>query len=319
MRERATDTVSPQRVMAKLPSIELYESANRQAGWDCDLIQMSAGPLDARFFHTSSDDIYFVTESFNQQLRLRFSPPAGMIGLVIPVAVGGASKLFGHDLSSDDLITFGVESELDFMSARSAGDLCLFMPERRFRDLAERLQPGGTNILRRGEGRLKRCTKGALASLWRDANETLLGSGSLATEAELLPNLAAALVLLHTDIGEDVFSSRLHVHWSVERAKDYIHGHLASTIRLEDVCHHAGMGMRSLQYHFARQYQITPTRYILQHRMNLARRRLAKACPAETTVTQVALDCGLNHLGRFSTQYRQLFAESPNRTLSRES
>ena len=316
MRERATDTTSSQRVMAKLPAIELYESANRQAGWDCDLVQMSTGPLDARFFHTSSDDIYFVTESFNQQLRLRFSPPAGMVGLAIPVAVGGASKLFGHDLSPDDLITFGVESELDFMSARSAGDLCLFMPEQRFRDLTERLQPGGTKILKRGEGRLKRCTKGALASLWREANETLSGSASLAAEAELLPNLAAALVLLLADSQEDVFSSQLHVHRGVERAKDYIHSRLASTIRLEDVCRHAGMGMRSLQYHFAHQYQITPTRYILQHRMNLARRRLATACPAETTVTQVALGCGLNHLGRFSTQYRQLFAEPAHKTLS---
>lgn len=316
MREQATDAERPQRMGAILPAVELYESTNREAGWDCDLTQMSTGPLDARFFHTSSDEINFVTESFNQQLHLRYSPPAGMVSFAIPVATDGDSKLFGHKLYPDDLISFGVESELDFLSARRTDSLSVFMPEKRFQELAERLQPDGTKILQRGEGSVKQCTKGALASLWREANEMLLGNTSAAVEAELLPNLAAALVLLASDNKGEVFSSRVHVHRSLERAKDYIHSHLASAIRLEDVCRYAGLGMRSLQYHFAHQYQTTPTRYILWHRMNLARRRLVAACPAETTVTRVALECGLTHLGRFSTRYRLIFAESPHKTLA---
>lgn len=207
MREQAADAGPSQRMGAILPAVELYESTNREAGWDCDLTQMSTGPLEARFFYTSSDEINFVTESFNQQLHLRYAPPPGMVSFAIPVATEGYSRLFGHQLNPDDLITFGVEAELDFLSAHRTDSLALFMPEKRFQELTERLQPAGSKILQRGKGSVKQCAKGALASLWREANEMLSGNASAAVEAELLPNLAAALVLLATD-NQGRFSTR---------------------------------------------------------------------------------------------------------------
>ncbi len=36
-----------------------------------------------------------------------------------------------------------------------------------------------------------------------------------------------------------------------------------------------------------------------------------------TTVTMVALDCGLAHLGRFSQEYSRKFGEAPSETLRR--
>ena len=49
--------------------------------------------------------------------------------------------------------------------------------------------------------------------------------------------------------------------------------------------------------------------------MELARARLGSG--AATAVTEVALACGFEHLGRFSTRYRDRFGESPSETLRR--
>ena len=37
---------------------------------------------------------------------------------------------------------------------------------------------------------------------------------------------------------------------------------------------------------------------------------------SELSVTEAAYFCGFNHLGRFATEYRQLFGESPGQTLN---
>ena len=51
---------------------------------------------------------------------------------------------------------------------------------------------------------------------------------------------------------------------------------------------------------------------------HLARRALAHADPAKTTVTNVATGYGFWELGRFSVAYRKLFGEAPSTTLHRE-
>lgn len=78
----------------------------------------------------------------------------------------------------------------------------------------------------------------------------------------------------------------------------------------------AGVSVRSVQIAFRRAYGITPSAALLACRLRHARLLLRSAGPA-TSVTQVALDCGFYHLGRFSLQYKRAFAESPSATLRR--
>jgi hypothetical protein len=44
-------------------------------------------------------------------------------------------------------------------------------------------------------------------------------------------------------------------------------------------------------------------------------RRLRRSDPSSGTVTDVAVDLGVRHFGRFSGQYGQLFGEYPSETL----
>lgn len=57
--------------------------------------------------------------------------------------------------------------------------------------------------------------------------------------------------------------------------------------------------------------------YLWLRRMNMARRALARADIAQSTVTAIATEHGFDELGRFSVQYRKLFGEPPSQTLRR--
>ena len=57
---------------------------------------------------------------------------------------------------------------------------------------------------------------------------------------------------------------------------------------------------------------------MLLRRVRLARARADLEAPGRnTSVTNVAYDCGFSHLGRFAQEYARRFGESPSETLRR--
>lgn len=78
----------------------------------------------------------------------------------------------------------------------------------------------------------------------------------------------------------------------------------------------AGISLRTLEEAFADVFGCTPTAYSRQLRLELVHRRLARATRAETTVTQVAMEFGFTHLGRFAGAYRESYGVNPSETLA---
>ena len=78
----------------------------------------------------------------------------------------------------------------------------------------------------------------------------------------------------------------------------------------------AGVKRRTLEKHFRRFLCRTPVEVRRDLRLERARRDLLRA-QSGVTVTEIALHCGFNHLGRFAALYRAHFGESPSATLGR--
>ena len=66
---------------------------------------------------------------------------------------------------------------------------------------------------------------------------------------------------------------------------------------------------------FDERYGTSPARLLRTWGLAQARERLLKADPRATTVLDVANGLGFHHAGRFASRYRQMFGESPSRTL----
>jgi transcriptional regulator GlxA family with amidase domain len=102
----------------------------------------------------------------------------------------------------------------------------------------------------------------------------------------------------------------------VKYAIQYMEANLEAPITLDDILEVAGVPGRTLFKHFHDWRGISPMRYLRNARFRQAREALRRAGP-EATVTEIAMNCGFAHMGRFSVEYRKRFGESPSETLRR--
>jgi transcriptional regulator GlxA family with amidase domain len=100
-------------------------------------------------------------------------------------------------------------------------------------------------------------------------------------------------------------------------AQEFIEERYRESFRIEDLCRETQVGVRTLQRCFREYFGITITMYLETVRLDGARRGLLAAEPEGHSVTEIAMNHGFKHLGRFSTRYRERFGESPKQTLRR--
>jgi AraC family ethanolamine operon transcriptional activator len=84
-----------------------------------------------------------------------------------------------------------------------------------------------------------------------------------------------------------------------------------------ELCLVAHVCERRLRDAFTEVYGITPNRFFRTWALNDARLRLVNADPSGDTVTRIAADLGIGHVGRFAARYKSVYQESPSETLAR--
>ncbi|WP_460141418.1 AraC family transcriptional regulator [Pseudomonas sp. S2_E01] len=98
---------------------------------------------------------------------------------------------------------------------------------------------------------------------------------------------------------------------------DYIASHLKHDLDSEDLARQAHMSVRSLYGLFERNAATTPKNYIRRKRLERIHACLSDPTCHVRSVTEVAMDYGFLHLGRFADSYRKQFGELPSDTLKR--
>lgn len=170
-----------------------------------------------------------------------------------------------------------------------------------------------------------RADRGAGAVLYRqiryliqdlDAEDTLLDVPAAASRAA---DLVAELMLecfRAAAIEDSAWEATAASMRQVERAEAMIHAQAHGPISVPEIAASVGVGTRALQLAFRRHRGVTPSAFIAACRLEAIRARLL-AAPRGVSVTTVALECGVTHLGRFAMQYRKRFGELPSVTLAR--
>jgi len=103
----------------------------------------------------------------------------------------------------------------------------------------------------------------------------------------------------------------------VRRALDYLHGHAADPITVQDIAAAVPISVRGLQYAFTRELGETPRGVLRRVRLDGARADLLSASAEFTTVREIAIRWGFAHATRFATSYEATFGEAPSETLRR--
>ncbi|MGI5520273.1 AraC family transcriptional regulator [Micromonospora sp. CA-259024] len=129
--------------------------------------------------------------------------------------------------------------------------------------------------------------------------------------------LIGKLLLAHQHTHSDQLTEPAHHRAPgrlVRRACALISDHHGEALTVGDVAEALGVSVRTLQECFRRELRTTPTVYLRACRLDAVHRALRAAGPG-VSVTTVALNHGFVHLGRFASDYRARFGESPSTTL----
>lgn len=102
----------------------------------------------------------------------------------------------------------------------------------------------------------------------------------------------------------------------VNKALELLRADPARGGSVDELAAACGVGRRTLEKHFRRFLGRTLVEVRQDLRLERARHELLRA-PTGAAVTEIALRCGFNHLGRFAALYRARYSESPSATLRR--
>jgi AraC-like DNA-binding protein len=103
----------------------------------------------------------------------------------------------------------------------------------------------------------------------------------------------------------------------IRNVEQYIRSNADQPVTLRELAGIAGVSERTLQAGFRRYRQTTPMEYLRDYRLDLAHQGLVTSTVGGRSVTDVALACGFNHLGKFAKCYRARFGETPSETRRR--
>jgi AraC-like DNA-binding protein len=121
------------------------------------------------------------------------------------------------------------------------------------------------------------------------------------------------LALLHSNVLRVI--PRQDEAGGFEAVRQFIEEHLTEDISLEQLMAVSRTSERSLYLLFERHVGLPPRDYMRQRKLERVHVELQKQ--ATRSVTEVALDHGFVHLGRFSEAYRKRFGELPSQTWRR--
>ena len=100
-------------------------------------------------------------------------------------------------------------------------------------------------------------------------------------------------------------------HILITRACEYIDQNLAKKITLTDLVNYTQYSERSIQLIFKKHLKLSPFQYIEEQRL-LKAFKLIETHKKHKTVSHIARDVGLIHLGRFSVKFKKRFGVSPS-------
>lgn len=101
---------------------------------------------------------------------------------------------------------------------------------------------------------------------------------------------------------------------ALRMAEGIMTSRFGETLSISAIARNVGVSQRALQLAFRRHREMTPRERLNRIRLSKARSRLLSSDDGES-VSNIALECGFTHLGRFAENYRNTYGEVPSETL----
>lgn len=285
-----------------------YETALGRA--HLDVVRTGAGHGPNTLTNVSFDG----AEMFSGQVQFpvigRTALGDDTIGIILIVAAPPGTRWCEIDVVRGDLLLYGPAAEHTGLSPEGVEYRFALIDRATVDDAADELR---IPVLRPARASVTRLSPSAAV---RALGSELLSLGSPLGPPDNLPPTNAGLVRATTAVLADPsppprpirsIASRQIVNTSIDYADE-----IGRRPAIPELCIAAHVSERRLRDAFYDTFDMAPYTYIRTRLLSRARDRLLVG---EQSVTDVALDLGFDHLGRFAGQYAAIYDEHPSDTL----
>jgi AraC-like DNA-binding protein len=312
-------------IIADLPSERTIEFGSAEEneefmlhqGINQEMRQLRKGSFQSALAFRNTESVNLYADRFSTTCRQYLESPPGKVGLVwfrSPVAPVLAS---GVDVGGDKLVFIPSGTVVGLVTPDLMSSESITIPTDLFNNMFAALCPSSTTTLEQlsvieGDEKTLQILRAKLLRLLRDPAEGM--------HPEALSNLLAAIFSWIGNAPGSCPPEELPTQparWRLaKRMEEFILEHYHDHVQIEDICRATGAGVRTLQRCFREYFGVTVTEFLESVRLASAHRELSVLNSSDSSVTNIALDSGFSHLGRFSTAYRQRYGITPSEQLS---
>lgn len=294
----------------------------------CDhrlLVVKSHHPFHLNHIGAAVDGVGVYLMSYGTHVEVKPGMLEDFALVQIPLQGRALDRIDGKTIETHSKLgsVVGPNQELEMEWAPGTSKLVLHIPNERIYSAAKALgSMSGTD-----EFKLKPSIdlSDPVHRSWYGVVRSLAGDvrygGPMASNPLLAPRIADAIVLgLVMNQGEQQPSTlpqTLDEIDSIDHAIRILESHPERPWRMSDLAREVNLSARKLSKDFKERTDMTPMEFVQFIRLHRVHYDLRSALPASTSVTELALRWGFNHLGRFSARYQQMFGELPSDTLRR--
>ena len=282
-------------------------SANN-IGWNWECAQLANGLLKVEQDAAPFDAGFIGSVTVDRPCLHHVRADSGCQVLLLPAPDSGAVFVEGRRLVAGDAVLLAPAGELEMLS-HSLGRI--FMVALPGPGVSSRARARRPRWCTRANGRAGGLPEELASWLQPESKARGVSLDFVAMRNRLLSSLDSVMQLAQGAEAEAPALPRRRM--AVERVRRFIHEHLAETLTLADLCRHAHLQARSLEYGFRDLVGLSPFKYIKMLRLGEVRRRLQASDASQLSVSEAALDCGFSHLSQFAADYKRMFLESPRR------
>jgi AraC family ethanolamine operon transcriptional activator len=308
----------------EITDAESYATVLR--GADVEISQLEPGPLRGHHLRVGlpSGDISWVVTNLPLRGHGRF--PSGVWTLSVVMRSASLSLQHGVEVRPGCPFYHRPGAEQDGIYGRGFSVVCLGMREEffaetvrnEFPELSDRLGQRW-RVYEPAEGKRRELIaqfEQAATVLRSDERVRRSSTAKAVMQDELL---AAFLEALAEGITPPPMLALSQAAALVRRAEELARESDGRSLWVGDLCVGCGVPRRTLNHAFQQVLGMGPATYLRRLRLNQVRRSLRQpgANGEPTSVAEIALDHGFWHPSRFSSQYRELFGESPRESARR--
>jgi AraC-like DNA-binding protein len=273
------------------------------SGWTWEFAQLANGLLNVERDVVPFEDGCIASISVDRACLHQVRADWGCNVILLPAPESGAVYIEGRRLVAGEAVLLPPAGKMELLTHAVGRIFLIALPGLRAASRT-RNRPGWYTRA----GNLSEVLRA-----WLETSSSAIDSQpAAALQARLLSWMKSALLAAQRPGAEGPALPRRRM--AVERVRCFIHEHLAESMTLADLCRHAHLQARSLEYGFRDLVGLSPFKYIKMLRLGEVRRRLQTSSASQLSVSEAALDCGFSHLSQFAADYKQVFLESPSAT-----